>query len=96
MWSAANVIVGDLTACAAKLKQRAIGALVGVPLGVLVGFAMPASRIGHSPAVLGATLPLIAFSRYALGFGARCFCIALAAPFGRRQRDWLKGASPTS
>lgn len=32
-------------------------------------------------AVLGATLTLIAFSRYAVGFGTRCFFIALAASF---------------
>jgi len=81
MWSAASVIVGDLAASAGKLKQRAGGALVGVSLGLLIGFALPASRIGYSLAVLGATLTLIAFSRYALGFGARCFFIALAASF---------------
>ena len=81
MWSAASVIVGDLAASAGKLKQRAIGALIGVPLGLLVGFALPAGRISYSLAVLGATLTLIAFSRYALGFGTRCFFIALAASF---------------
>jgi len=81
IWSAASVIVGDLAASAGKLKLRAIGALVGVPLGLLVGLALPASRIGYSLAVLGATLTLIAFSRYGLGFGSRCFFVALAASF---------------
>jgi hypothetical protein len=81
IWSAASVVVGDLTAVTGKLKLRAIGAFVGVPLGFLAGIALPVSRAGYSLAVLGATLTLIAFSRYAVGFGTRCFFIALAASF---------------
>ena len=81
IWSAASVVVGDLTASTGKLKQRAIGALVGVPLGFLVGAASPESQLGYSLAVLGATLTLLAFSRYTLGFGSRCFFVALAAAF---------------
>lgn len=79
MWSAASVIVGDLSASTGKLKQRAIGALVGVPLGFLAGIALPQSRVGYALAVLAATLTLISFSRYVVGFGLRCFFIALAA-----------------
>ena len=81
IWSAASVVVGDLSASTGKLKLRAMGAMVGVPLGLLVGILLPQSRVGYSLAVLGATLTLIAFSRYALGFGLRCFFIALAAAF---------------
>lgn len=81
IWSAASVVVGDLSASTGKLKLRAIGALAGVPLGLLVGTALPESRIGYSFAVLAATLTLIAFSRYVVGFGTRCFFIALAAGF---------------
>jgi hypothetical protein len=81
IWSAASVVVGDFTAVTGKLKLRATGALIGVPLGLLVGVALPQSRIGYSFAVLGAILTLIAFSRYAVGFGTRCFFIALAASF---------------
>src|SRR5581483_6449300 len=81
IWSAASVVVGDLTAVTGKLKLRDIGAFIGVPLGFLVGMALPESRAGYSFAVLGATLTLIAFSRYAVGFGTRCFFIALAASF---------------
>ena len=81
IWSAASVVVGDLTAVTGKLKLRAIGALIGAPLGLLLRVELPQSRVGYSFAVLGATLTLIVFSRYAVGFGARCFFIALAASF---------------
>ncbi|WGD54745.1 FUSC family protein [Bradyrhizobium sp. CB1650] len=81
MWSAASVVVGDLSASTGKLKQRAIGALIGVPLGFLAGFVLPIGRAGYALAVLGATLTLISFSRYIIGFGLRCFFIALAASF---------------
>jgi len=81
MWSAASVVVGDLSASADKLKQRAIGALVGVPSGFVIGFALPQTRVGYALAVLAATLTLISFSRYIVGFGLRCFFIALAASF---------------
>jgi hypothetical protein len=39
------------------------------------------AKAGYSFAVLGATLTLVAFNRYVVGFGARCFFIALAAAF---------------
>ncbi len=81
IWSAASVVVGDLSASTGKLKLRAIGAIVGAPLGLLIGLALPESRIGYSLAVLGAILTLIAFTRYVVGFGSRCFLIALAAAF---------------
>ncbi|MET4604422.1 hypothetical protein ABIB90_003914 [Bradyrhizobium sp. JR4.1] len=44
-------------------------------------FPRPQSRVGYALAVLAATLTLIAFSRYIVGFGLRCFFIALAASF---------------
>ncbi len=81
MWSAASVVVGDLTASTDKLKQRAVGAFVGVPLGFLAGLALTQNRVGYALAVLAATLTLISFSRYIVGFGLRCFFIALAASF---------------
>lgn len=79
IWSAASVVVGDLATSTNKLKLRIIGALVGVPLGLLTGLCLPASRIGYSLAAMGALLTLVAFNRYVVGFGARCFFIALAA-----------------
>jgi uncharacterized membrane protein YccC len=79
IWSAASVVVGDLATSTHKLKLRIIGATIGVPLGFLIGLCLPASRVGYSLAVTGATLTLVAFNRYVVGFGSRCFFIALAA-----------------
>jgi Fusaric acid resistance protein-like len=81
IWSAASVVVGDLATSTHKLKLRALGAFVGVPLGLLTGHWLPASRDGYSFALLGATLTLVAFDRYVVGFCARCFFIAIAAAF---------------
>lgn len=81
MWSAASVVVGDLAASTGKLKQRAIGAFAGVPLGFLTGLGLPPSRVGYAVAILAATLTLISFPRYIVGFSLRCFFIALAASF---------------
>lgn len=81
IWSAASVVVGDLSASTGKLKLRAAGAVIGAPLGLLIGLALPVSEVGYSFCVLAAMLTLIAFSRYVIGFGARCFFIALAAAF---------------
>jgi hypothetical protein len=81
IWSAASVVVGDLANSTHKLKLRALGVFVGVPLGLLTGHCLPASRAGYSFAELGATLTLVAFNRYVVGFGARCFFITLAAAF---------------
>ena len=79
IWSAASVVVGDLATSTNKLKCRIIGASVGVPLGVFIGLCLPTSRIDYSFAAMGATLTLVAFNRYVVGFGLRCFFIAMAA-----------------
>lgn len=79
IWSAASVVVGDLATSSKKLRLRAMGVVVGAPLGLAVGLLLPQSRIGYTLAALGALLTLIAFSRYVVGFGLRCFLIAVAA-----------------
>ena len=80
LWSAASVVVGDFSASTDKLKQRATR-LRGVPFGFFAGLALPPNRVCYALAVLAATLTLISFSRYIVGFGLRCFFIALAASF---------------
>jgi hypothetical protein len=92
IWSAASVVVGDLATSTNKLKLRIIGASVGVPSGFLIGLCLPASRIGYSLAVIGATLTLVAFNRYVVGFGSRCFFIALAATLAAVEAGFLRSA----
>ena len=78
IWSAASVVVGDLATSTNKLKLGIIGAAIGVPSGFLIVLCLPASRIGYSLAAIAATLTIV-FNRYAVGFGARCCFIIVAA-----------------
>jgi uncharacterized membrane protein YccC len=78
IWSAASVVTGDMATARQKLYQRGAGALVGVPLGMLLGYAMPHSLLMYELLTVTAMLTLVSFSHYILGFGARCACIASA------------------
>jgi hypothetical protein len=78
IWSAASVVTGDAASARRKLGDRMLGAFVGVPIGVTLGFLMPHSGIILKLATIGAVLSLIAFRRYPLGFGLRCALVALA------------------
>jgi hypothetical protein len=78
VWSAASVVTGDVATARAKWKDRMTGAIVGVPVGMLVGILLP-----HAPmlidALTGATvLTLVAFNRYVVAFGTRCALHAVA------------------
>jgi len=87
IWSAASVVTGDVLSAKQKLRDRGLGALLGVPLGIGAGALLP-----HHPAVyaliaLGAVMTLVSFRRYPVGFAARCACAAgaltvLNAPAG--------------
>lgn len=81
VWSAASVVTGDAASARRKLGDRAAGALVGVPIGVICAWLVP-----HVPSLLhlaeiSAVLTLTAFRIYRLGFGARCACVAFALTF---------------
>jgi hypothetical protein len=41
IWSAASVVTGDAASARRKLNDRLLGAFVGVPIGVTLGFLMP-------------------------------------------------------
>ncbi|OHX12427.1 FUSC family protein [Chromobacterium sphagni] len=76
VWSAASVCVGGLAAIRAKCWQRASGAMLGVPCGVLLGALLPASAASLMLLGAGALLSLALFRDYRPAFAARS---ALAA-----------------
>lgn len=78
IWSAVSVVTGDMATARQKLYQRGTGALVGVPIGMLLGYTMPHSALVYEFLTVVAMLTLVSFSRYVLGFGVRCACIACA------------------
>ena len=78
VWSAASVVTGDVAGARRKLRDRAAGALIGVPIGLVLALAAP-----HAPWVLrlagiGGLLSLIVFRLYPVAFGVRCALIAFA------------------
>lgn len=78
IWSAVSVIAGEATANRQKLQQRAIGATVGVPLGIGVGVLLPHNGLTYSITAVLTLLTLVAFRRYTVAFGLRCACVVLA------------------
>lgn len=79
IWSAASVVTGDAATARVKLRDRGLGALAGVPLGLAAGHALPHGALVYTLATLASVLTLVAFRHYATGFGARCACIACAS-----------------
>lgn len=79
IWSAASVVTSDAATARVKLRDRGLGALAGVPLGLAAGHALPHGALVYTLATLASVLTLVAFRHYATGFGARCACIACAS-----------------
>lgn len=79
IWSAASVVTGDAATARVKLRDRGLGALAGVPLGLAAGHALPHGALVYTLATLASVLTLVAFRHYATGFSARCACIACAS-----------------
>jgi Fusaric acid resistance protein-like len=78
IWSAASVVTGDVASARRKLGDRMLGAFVGVPIGVALGFLLLHNSVILTLATAGAVLTLVAFRRYPLGFGLRCALVVLA------------------
>lgn len=78
VWSAASIVTGDIVTARRKLRDRAGGALVGVPVGIVLGFVLPHATSAYLLMTIAIPLTFVAFRRYWVGFGARCACIACA------------------
>jgi hypothetical protein len=78
IWSAASVVTGNAGTARAKLGNRSIGALIGVPVGIGIGQLAPHDAFAFDLTVLASFLTIVAFSRYVVGFGTRCMLIAAA------------------
>lgn len=78
IWSAASVVTGDAVTSRSKLRDRTVGALIGVPAGIGAGLVVPHTALAYGLATLGSILTLVAFRRYVVAFGARCGLVALA------------------
>ncbi len=79
IWSVASVITLEFSTSREKFNDRMLGAIVGVPLGLLAALFAPKIEIMYVFAALGIMLTLVAFKRYRLAFGCRCFFVAFAA-----------------
>jgi hypothetical protein len=82
IWSAASVVTGEAGTEHKKFHNRITGALIGVPLGVIIGCWLPHIPLVYGGGILAGLLTLIAFKRYIVGFGARCLFIALTLTVG--------------
>ncbi|KVE38456.1 FUSC family protein [Burkholderia sp. TSV86] len=79
IWSAASVVAGNSSSAHRKLRDRTLGALLGVPSGLAIGMLLPHGTLVYILATLASIVTLVAFRHYATGFGARCACIACAS-----------------
>lgn len=78
VWSAASVVTGNIMTVPRKFRDRATGAVIGVPLGILAGLALPHDHIVFGFAVVIGVLTLAAIKTYVLAFGIRCAMAAVA------------------
>jgi len=81
VWSAASVVTGEVTSARRKLTDRTLGALVGVPVGVICALVTPNAIALLRLAEIGIVLTLVGFRVYRIGFGARCACVAFTLAF---------------
>jgi uncharacterized membrane protein YccC len=72
VWSAASVVTDDVATARAKWKDRMIGAIAGVPAGVLAGIFLPHAPVFFDVLTAATVLTLVAFNRYVVAFGTRC------------------------
>ncbi|RKP44141.1 FUSC family protein [Trinickia fusca] len=79
IWSAASVVTGNAAMAGSKLRDRGLGAFIGVAIGLVLGLLLPHGTLVYALLALVSTLTLVAFRQYLPGFAARCACIACAS-----------------
>jgi Fusaric acid resistance protein-like len=82
IWSAASVALGDPAGSWAKARVRGLAVLIGVPLGLLTGYLLPADRFTYSVLALLIALSLVAVPNYALSVTIRTILVAAAGLVG--------------
>ena len=78
IWSAATVVGSDASAAREKWRDRSVGALAGVPVGLTLGTLLPHQPFTVDWCVIGSLLSLVAFRSYTFGFASRS-ALAVAA-----------------
>lgn len=79
IWGAASIVTGAVDTARAKLQNRVIGVMAGVPIGIVLGrYLLPHSGMAVTLATLAGFLTLVAFQRYVVGYFFRCLFVALA------------------
>ena len=79
IWSAVSVGTGDQASSLKKARDRFLGALLGVPIALLIAPIVPHGATTLSLLTLGVGLSLVVFKNYAVAFGTRCGFTVLAA-----------------
>lgn len=78
IWGVASVVTGTMDAARTKLRQRVIGVVAGVPVGIALGqYCVPTSNVSVNAAMLATFVSLMAFQRYAVAYFFRCIFVAL-------------------
>ena len=86
VWSALSIVTADPGREGRKLRDRCIGACLGVPVGVLLSLALPGGRFVEAGAMLAAMMTLVAIRHYLVCIASRWALVAIAAA--------ASGASP--
>jgi hypothetical protein len=78
IWSAASIVTGNAATGRRKARDRMAGAIVGVPVGIVLDLLVPHNAVTYGLTTTASLLTIVAFRRYVLGFGLRCAGAALA------------------
>lgn len=89
IWSAVSVVTGNVVSARQKFCDRLTGAVVGVMLGIAIGLLLPHAPLLRVLIACTAMLTLVCVRHYALAFGIRCACAAMALLLAGE--PWLQG-----